>query len=54
MMTPETAKKYFGDEDPMNKMIRSNNQFDLKVTGIYKPFPENAHMHPKCWFHLIH
>jgi len=46
MMTTETAKKYFGDEDPMNKVIRYNNQLDLKVTGIYQPFPENAHVHP--------
>ena len=23
-----------------------NNQFNLKVTGIYKPFPSNAHIHP--------
>ncbi|MEP6728836.1 MAG: ABC transporter permease, partial [Bacteroidota bacterium] len=47
MMTEETAKKYFGEEDPMNKVVRVNNQFDLKVTGIYKPFPQNAHMHPE-------
>ncbi len=46
MMTEEMAKKYFGDEDPMNKTLRCNNQFDLKVTGIYKAFPSNAHMHP--------
>jgi putative ABC transport system permease protein len=46
MLTPEIARKYFGDEDPMNKMIRFNNQFDFKVTGIYQPFPSNSHMHP--------
>lgn len=46
MMTAETAKKYFGDEDPMNRVIRFNNQLDLKVTGIYDPFPSNAHIHP--------
>jgi putative ABC transport system permease protein len=46
MLTEETAKKYFGDEDPMNKVIRFNSQFDGKVTGIYKAFPANAHMHP--------
>src|SRR6266496_2348348 len=46
MLTEETAKKYFGDEDPVNKVIRANNQFDVKVTGIYKAFPANAHMHP--------
>ena len=46
MLTEETATKYFGNEDPMNKTIRFNNQFDMKVTGIYKAFPSNAHMHP--------
>ena len=46
MLTEETAKKYFGDEDPINKVIRANNQFDVKVTGVYKSFPSNAHMHP--------
>ncbi len=46
MLTEETAKKYFGNEDPINKVIRAGNQFDVKVTGIYKPFPSNAHMHP--------
>ncbi len=46
MMSEDEAKKYFGNEDPMNKVIRANNQFDLKVTGIYKGFPENSFMHP--------
>ena len=47
MMSEEVAKKYFGDEDPMNKVLRANNQFDVKVTGIYKAFPSNSHMHPE-------
>jgi hypothetical protein len=46
MLTEETAKKYFGNEDPINKVLRANNQFDVKVTGVYKAFPSNAHMHP--------
>jgi putative ABC transport system permease protein len=46
MLTEETAKKYFGNEDAINKVIRANNQFDVKVTGVYKAFPANAHMHP--------
>jgi putative ABC transport system permease protein len=46
MLTEELARKYFGDEDPMNKTIRLSNQYDFKVTGIYKAFPANAHMHP--------
>ncbi|HXB44469.1 MAG TPA: ABC transporter permease, partial [Puia sp.] len=46
MLTEEMAKKYFGNEDPMNKTLRYNNQFNFKVTGIYKSFPEDAHIHP--------
>ncbi|MGN6213302.1 FtsX-like permease family protein [Parafilimonas sp.] len=46
MLTEETAKKYFGNEDPVNKVIRANDQFDVKVTGVYKDFPSNAHIHP--------
>jgi putative ABC transport system permease protein len=46
MLTEATAKKYFGNSDPMNKIIRLNNQYDVKVTGIYKALPENSHWHP--------
>ena len=46
MLTEDLAKKYFGDDDPMNKVIRMDNQFDFKVTGIYKEFPSNSHIHP--------
>ena len=30
MLTEESARKYFGDEDPMDKTIRYNNKFDVK------------------------
>ncbi len=46
MMSEEVAKKYFGNEDPMNKVLKAGNQFNVKVTGIYKAFPSNSHMHP--------
>ncbi len=47
LLTPDLARKYFGDADPINKVIRMNNQFNLKVTGIFKPFPSAAHLHPQ-------
>jgi putative ABC transport system permease protein len=47
MLTEEMASKYFGNDDPLDKTIRINNQFDAKVTGIYKAFPSNAHLHPE-------
>lgn len=46
MLTEEIAEKYFGKEDPMNKLIRMNNEQTFKVTGIFKPFPSNAHFRP--------
>jgi len=47
MITPEIAKKYFGSEDPINKtVILDNTKHEFKVTGIFEPFPSNAHMHP--------
>jgi putative ABC transport system permease protein len=48
MMTEEIAKKYFGNEEPMNKMIRINmgDYFNFKVTGVYKDLPSNTHFHP--------
>jgi putative ABC transport system permease protein len=48
MMTEAVAKKYFGDADPMNKTILlDNNKHEFKVTGIFKPFPVNSHLHPE-------
>nr|WP_294948301.1 ABC transporter permease [uncultured Mucilaginibacter sp.] len=48
MLTEELAKKYFDREDPINKTVRlDDNTHEFKVTGIFKPFPANAHMHPE-------
>ncbi|MBA3673889.1 MAG: ABC transporter permease [Chitinophagaceae bacterium] len=46
MLTEEMAKKYFGDDDPINKVIKLNNQLSCRVTGIFKAFPSNSHVHP--------
>jgi putative ABC transport system permease protein len=47
MLTEGMAKKYFGSEEPMNKMIRIDNNINLKVTGVYKAFEPNMHLHPQ-------
>jgi len=47
MLTDKIARKYFGDADPINKtIILDNSKHEFKVTGIFKPFPANAHVHP--------
>ncbi len=47
VMTPDVARKYFGNTDPINKVIRLNNQYNFKVTGIFSPLPSNSHFHPE-------
>lgn len=34
VLTEETAAKYFGEEDPIGKILTVNNTFDVIVTGI--------------------
>jgi len=48
MLTEAMAKKYFDNADPMNKTIMLDNiKHEFKVTGIFKPFPANSHLHPE-------
>jgi putative ABC transport system permease protein len=47
MLSEEVARKYFGNADPVNKVIRLYNRFDLKVTGVFKNLPVNTHIHPR-------
>ncbi len=42
VLTESTAKKYFGDENPIDKML--NTDFgDFKVSGVCGDVPENSH-----------
>ena len=39
------AKKYFGDENPVGKLLNADKRRDYKVTAVVKEFPENSHFH---------
>jgi putative ABC transport system permease protein len=44
VLTEETAQKYFGNEDPVGKMLILGEEETLyEVTGVVKGFPENSH-----------
>jgi putative ABC transport system permease protein len=45
VITESTAKRYFGDEDPMGKMISFEREVKLKVNGIIKDVPTQSHFH---------
>jgi putative ABC transport system permease protein len=42
LLSASVAKAYFGDADPMGKLMKINNKFDVKVTGVYEDFPHNS------------
>lgn len=47
VMTESTARKYFGSEDPLGKLVRlgtAENQQTYEVTGIAKDTPENSYI----------
>ncbi len=37
------ATKYFGNDDPMGKVITLDNSYDFRVTGIMEKIPRNSH-----------
>ena len=45
MLSESLAKTLFGDEDPMNKVVKIDSKADVKITGIYKDLPKNSAFH---------
>lgn len=46
VVTESTARKYFGDENPMGKVVKLEGQYDFRVTGVMKDIPKNSHIQP--------
>jgi len=44
VLTERTAARYFGNEDPIGKVIQFENQVDLTVIGVIEDVPSNSHM----------
>jgi putative ABC transport system permease protein len=42
VLTETTAIKYFGQEDPLGKILTVNNTFDVVVTGVINDVPLNS------------
>jgi putative ABC transport system permease protein len=42
VLTESMAKKYFGEEEPIGKVLSSNNETNFTVSGVIKDFPENS------------
>jgi len=45
LLTQEAAGKYFGNTNPVGRLMRFDNKYDLKVTGVMKDVSPNSHFH---------
>ncbi|MBI1227236.1 MAG: FtsX-like permease family protein [Bacteroidetes bacterium] len=53
VLSEETAKKMFGQNDPMGKTITLENDRNLVVTGIFEDFPDNSTLDAKAMASFI-
>jgi ABC-type antimicrobial peptide transport system permease subunit len=42
MLSASAAEAVFGKDDPINKVIKLDRTFDVKVTGVYEDLPDNT------------
>lgn len=45
ILTESTANRYFGNENPIGKLLNMDNRLDWEVTGVIEDFPDNSHFH---------
>jgi putative ABC transport system permease protein len=50
VVSEKFARKYFGDEDPVGKVMRNNGAEEYKITGVFKDVPENTHLQVDALF----
>ena len=46
VLSESTARKYFGDENPIGKSLRIDGREELMITGIFRDAPRNSHLKP--------
>jgi predicted permease len=49
LLAASTAKALFGDADPIGKLLKVNNQYNVTVTGVYPDLPGNSSFKDVAW-----
>ena len=49
-LSQTAAKIFFGDDNPMDKVLKIDNKMEAKVTGVYEDLPHNSHFHDVKFF----
>jgi putative ABC transport system permease protein len=44
-LSESTAKRYFGDKDPMGESLILYDTIPFEITGVFKDIPSNSHIH---------
>lgn len=44
VISERMAERYFGDENPIGKLLRFNSAYDFVVTGVMENMPANTHI----------
>jgi putative ABC transport system permease protein len=44
VLSRSMAKKYFGNADPMGKILKADGETDYQVSGVFEDLPANTHM----------
>jgi len=50
LLTTSLARTLFGDNDPLNKTIRIDSQWEVKVAGVFEDLPYNTLFHRAAFF----
>ena len=43
VISEKTARKYFGKNDPIGKILKVVNEYDYTITGVIEDIPQNSH-----------
>jgi|AntAceMinimDraft_14_1070370.scaffolds.fasta_scaffold05595_3 putative ABC transport system permease protein len=46
VLNETTAKRYFGEDNPIGQFITLENDRNYQVTGVIKDYPDNSHIKP--------
>ncbi len=47
MLSQSTARRYFGDADPVGKILNVDHDYDVTVSAVYEDFPQNSTLDPE-------
>src|SRR5579885_2015696 len=50
LLSATLAKKIFGEDDPINRVVSMDARVDLKVVGVYEDLPRNSEFQDASFF----